>query len=64
MSAPFPWDQVMAFGLGTLRMDPAAFWRATPRELLALAGPSRPLPPDRTGLLALLERFPDRGDDR
>ena len=58
--APFPWDRVLAFGLGTLRMDPAAFWGATPREILALAGgTAAPVPPDRAALDALLDRFPD-----
>jgi uncharacterized phage protein (TIGR02216 family) len=36
---PFPWDDVMAFGLGALRLSPDAFWSLTPRELAAVAGP-------------------------
>lgn len=52
----------MGAGLGLLRLPPDAFWRMTPRELAAaisalLPAPSGPLP--RTGLDALMARFPD-----
>ena len=30
---PFPWSDVMAFGLGVLKLTPAEFWAMTPREL-------------------------------
>jgi len=52
----------MGFGLGHLRLAPDAFWRMTPRELAlameAVFGPSQ-APLDRTGLKALMARFPD-----
>ena len=64
MSHVFPWNAVLAFGLGTLRMSPSEFWRATPRELLAMAGASRAAPPPRDALEALLARFPDINGDR
>jgi uncharacterized phage protein (TIGR02216 family) len=52
----------MAFGLGVLRLAPAAFWAMTPRELAAAAdGTSggRTEPPRRTALEALMRRYPD-----
>lgn len=55
----FPWQQMMALGLGTLRLAPRDFWAATPRELAA-ACPVRPpgvLP--RSALEQLLQQFPD-----
>ncbi|GLK69906.1 phage tail assembly chaperone [Ancylobacter dichloromethanicus] len=52
----------MALGFGRLRLSSHAFWRLTPRELAAalraFAGPAR-APLDRTGLGALMARFPD-----
>jgi uncharacterized phage protein (TIGR02216 family) len=30
---PFPWEEVMAAGLGILRLAPRIFWEMTPREL-------------------------------
>jgi uncharacterized phage protein (TIGR02216 family) len=52
----------MAFGLGTLRLAPDAFWRMTPRELAAaieaVAG-SQESALDRTAFAALRARFPD-----
>ncbi|MDJ1159025.1 phage tail assembly chaperone [Chelatococcus sp. SYSU_G07232] len=61
---PFPWREVMAFGLGVLRLGPDAFWRLTPRELAAavegFAGPAAaPAPPGRAELAALMRAFPD-----
>ena len=32
---PLAWDELMAFGLGVLRLSPAAFWGMTLRELAA-----------------------------
>ena len=58
---PFPWKQAMGFGLGVLRLSPEQFWRMTPRELAyaieAVRGRNAPL--DRTGLAALMKRYPD-----
>ena len=60
----FPWDDAMALGLSILRWSPEAFWRATPRELLA-AGQGlhggRTVEPVLSGDLSrLMEAFPDR----
>lgn len=55
----FPWAEMMAMGLGTLRLSPREFWAATPREIAA-AFPRRTravLP--RAVLDQLLEQFPD-----
>jgi uncharacterized phage protein (TIGR02216 family) len=60
----FPWRQVMAVGLGQLRLSSRDFWAMTPRELAAAveglfgfaAGP-----PDRGQLERLMTRFPDKG---
>ena len=30
---PFPWQDVMAFGFGHLRLSPNSFWSMTPTEL-------------------------------
>jgi uncharacterized phage protein (TIGR02216 family) len=60
--APFPWPRVIGFGLGVLRLSPAAFWQMTPRELaLAIeAVTGRPaLPLARAELAALMTRYPD-----
>lgn len=58
----FPWDEAMAFGLGTLRLSPDAFWRMTPRELAAairaVKGHSR-APFERESFAVLSKRFPD-----
>lgn len=57
------WNQLMALGLGALRLSPAEFWSMTPRELRAALGP---LPgadaPARSDLDALMARFPDDSD--
>lgn len=59
---PFPWTQAMQFAFGVLRLSPDAFWRMTPRELAhaiaAVRGTAVPAL-DRSGLDALLQRFPD-----
>ncbi len=54
----------MGFGLGHLRLSPCAFWAMTPRELAAAARALGGAPPagaalDRSGLAALMARFPD-----
>jgi uncharacterized phage protein (TIGR02216 family) len=61
----FPWEAVMAFGLGTLRLAPDAFWRMTPRELAAavrgikgIAAPSAAM--SQAALAELIARFPDQ----
>ena len=60
---PFPWDEVMAFGLGVLRWPPNTFWHATPGELFAaLRGPggAPSVEPGTTGdLERLMRTFPD-----
>lgn len=58
---PFPWDEAIGFGLGVLRLPPAAFWAMTPRELAlaiaAVTGGAMPLRRDE--LQDLMTRFPD-----
>jgi len=58
---PFPWDEAIGFGLGVLRLSPAAFWAMTPRELAhaiaAVTGGTTPL--RRNDLQDLMTRFPD-----
>ena len=55
----FPWDEMMALGLGRLRLAPRDFWAATPREIAATL-PARPhgvFP--RSAFEQLLQQFPD-----
>jgi uncharacterized phage protein (TIGR02216 family) len=58
---PFPWDEAIGFGLGVLRLSPAAFWAMTPRELAlaitAVTGGAMPL--RRNDLADLMKRYPD-----
>jgi uncharacterized phage protein (TIGR02216 family) len=58
---PFPWDAAIGFGLGVLRLSPAAFWAMTPRELAlaieACTGAIRPM--QRSDLQDLMTRYPD-----
>jgi len=53
----------MMLGLGILRWSPQAFWRATPRELMAawdgLNGGRRIEPVVSRDLKGLMEAFPD-----
>lgn len=52
----------MAFGLGVLRLSPAAFWSMTPRELAAAAEGvygRRTGAPSRAALESLMRAFPD-----
>ncbi len=62
-SEPFPWAEVMAFGLGVLRLPPEVFWAMTPAELKAAAegiyGRSTGEPMGREALETLLAAFPD-----
>ncbi|HWV55564.1 rcc01693 family protein [Pseudorhodoplanes sp.] len=57
----FPWDEAIGFGLGVLRLSPAAFWAMTPRELaLAIAAVSGGVTPlRRSDLTHLMTRYPD-----
>ncbi|MDZ4789669.1 MAG: rcc01693 family protein [Hyphomicrobiales bacterium] len=59
---PFPWDAVIAAGLGALRLSPRDFWAATPREIaVAMRGLHGHATPTfaRADLDALKARFPD-----
>ena len=55
----FPWEQMMAMGLGTLRLSPRDFWAATPREIAAAFRRSKGAALPRGVLEQLLEQFPD-----
>ena len=60
--AAFPWEDVMAVGLGVLRISPQEFWRMTPREFGRAIAPmtTAPVAPiGRAGLAALMRQFPD-----
>jgi uncharacterized phage protein (TIGR02216 family) len=53
---------MMMFGMGELRLAPAAFWAMTPRELSAMAGASSGAPsspPSRDEFQQLMQRYPD-----
>ncbi|MBI3433529.1 MAG: phage tail assembly chaperone [Proteobacteria bacterium] len=59
---PFPWEEAIGFGLGVLRLSPAAFWAMTPRELayaIAAVTGRNGAPLDRASFDALMRRFPD-----
>ena len=55
----FPWAELMALGLGDLRLAPEAFWAMSPRELFAAAGVRLSSPMGREALKDLMARFPD-----
>jgi uncharacterized phage protein (TIGR02216 family) len=59
---PFPWDQVMAIGLGLLRLSPRDFWAMTPREFERAMGLLKEHgdAPGRARLAELMRAFPDR----
>jgi uncharacterized phage protein (TIGR02216 family) len=60
--AAFPWNDVMAFGLGRLAWPPDQFWAATPREIAAALNAHRGLATsatDRAALSALMAAYPD-----
>lgn len=62
---PFDWAAAMAFGLGVLKLPPAAFWAMTPRELdAALCGHYGrrrvQAPLSRADLSALMVSHPDQ----
>lgn len=55
----FPWPEIMARGLGTLRLSPRDFWGATLREIAAACpAPGHAAMPRRV-LEQLLDNFPD-----
>ncbi|MDZ7822836.1 MAG: rcc01693 family protein [Ahrensia sp.] len=59
---PFPWREVMTFGLGILKLSPTQFWNATPREIFAAMQAyqnATPRPPSQQDLVELLRQFPD-----
>ena len=58
----FPWDDVIALGLGLLRLSTRDFWAATPREMahaLRLYTGDAGTPPGREAVAALMALFPD-----
>ncbi|MEM7303622.1 MAG: phage tail assembly chaperone [Pseudomonadota bacterium] len=59
---PFPWKSVMAFGLGELRLSPAAFWSLSLPELNQLLPKHQTEiePPCRSDLDRLMADFPDQ----
>jgi len=63
------WPALIGFGMGTLRLSPAAFWSMTPRELTlaarALTGPAPAIAPpmEREAMAALRARYPDIAHD-
>lgn len=59
-----PWQEVMAFGLGVLRLSSDTFWAMTLRELEAAASgvfgpPSLWAAPTRREFTALMKAYPD-----
>jgi uncharacterized phage protein (TIGR02216 family) len=60
---PFPWRDIMAFGLGRLGWTPEAFWKATPREigaaLRAHQGDQPSAATERSALRSLMAAHPD-----
>lgn len=63
---PFPWDAVMAFGLGTLKLSPKDFWGLSVRELQAAMTPyqeNETKTISRQWLDSAMGRFPDSSDD-
>ncbi|WP_310417948.1 rcc01693 family protein [Mycoplana sp. BE70] len=60
-AAPFPWEAVLHAGLCRMRLDPKIFWTMTPLEFAIAAGlgDGGGGAPDRRGLEALMQAFPD-----
>ncbi len=57
----------MALGLGVLGIAPSVFWLMTPKELDAamrgrLGTSGSAMPPTRSDLAGLMERFPDESE--
>ncbi len=64
---PFPWDDVLEFGLMTLRLAPRDLWLLTPREIALCVDTRQPKQfLSRDKLTMLMNLFPDGGgfDDR
>jgi uncharacterized phage protein (TIGR02216 family) len=59
MTGRFPWEDFMRLGLGVLKLSPAAFWAATPREIAAAFPRARREVMAREGLASLMQIFPD-----
>jgi uncharacterized phage protein (TIGR02216 family) len=59
MSARFPWDEFMRLGLGVLKLPPAQFWKATPREIAAAFPKKGQGALGRANFETLMQRFPD-----
>lgn len=60
--APFPWDDVIAFGFVVLKFSSAEFWAMTPREIsYAMKGflPHGDSAMTRTAFRDLMQLFPD-----
>ncbi|MBX8801025.1 phage tail assembly chaperone [Ochrobactrum sp. MR28] len=57
----FPWDALMHFGLGQLRLSSQHFWRLSLPEIRALTGAMRGgrQAPSRAILNSLMQAFPD-----
>lgn len=67
-STGIPFDEMMAFGLGVLRLSPDAFWAMSLAELRAAIRGHRgeagaPDPLDRACLTNLMNLFPDPTGD-
>lgn len=63
--AAFDWPAMMRAGIGEMGLKPAEFWNLTPAEFLLMSGiAGGPAPLKRSGLEALLERFPDEAVPR
>jgi uncharacterized phage protein (TIGR02216 family) len=59
-----PWDAMMRFAFGCLRLSPDMFWRMTVKEFACLCPPGTQSPaPDRAALAALMSRYPDERPD-
>ncbi|WP_421929249.1 rcc01693 family protein [Neoaquamicrobium sediminum] len=63
----FPWDRLIAIGLGRLRLSPHDFWSMTPRELACVlrglnAASGAVSAPGRQTLDSLMNRFPDEAE--
>jgi uncharacterized phage protein (TIGR02216 family) len=57
MRERFPWARMMQLGLGVLKLSPAEFWAATPREIAAAFATGEPM--TRGSLDELMKSFPD-----
>lgn len=57
----FDWTALMRAGIQGLGLAPEVFWRLSPAEFLLLLGDAPEAAPlRRTGLEALIARFPDK----